>query len=263
MSLMKRFQEQKKKDPTYGTGNSFAVLGTMPASPIARQQAVAGFEKELEDDLAKLKLIRSRKQKEAEKAAHLVPKYLPVVETLKASGSDHPLLGQILVWLFDIADIHGAMALALYCIEHKVPMPERFRRDLPIYLCDTITEWAEGEQDAGRSVEPYFGQVCELAQGWDIPDEVSAKMNKLQGLVAMDLEAWSDAVTHFECAEEYGAKVKTVLGKARKKLESAEAMEKEATEKEATEKEATEKEAVEPEEPSTESSETEQISGTE
>ncbi|VVS91060.1 phage terminase small subunit [Desulfoluna spongiiphila] len=221
MSLMKRFQEKKKEDPGYGEGESFAVLGTMPSSPIARQQAVTGFEKELEDDLAKLKLIRSKKQKEAEKAAHLVPKYLPVVETLKASGSDHPLLGQILVWLFDIADIHGAMALALYCIEHGVPMPERFRRDLPIYLCDTITEWAEGEQDAGRSVEPYFGQVCELAEGWDIPDEVSAKMLKLKGLVAMDLESWSEAITHFERAEEYGAKVKTVLGKARKKLESA------------------------------------------
>ncbi|SCY46088.1 phage terminase small subunit [Desulfoluna spongiiphila] len=222
MSLMKRFQEKKKEDPGYGEGaSSFAVLGTMPTTAIAKQQTLTGFEKELEDDLAKLKLIRSRKQKEAEKAAHLVPKYLPVVETLKASGSDHPLLGQILVWLFDIADIHGAMALALYCIEHGVPMPERFRRDLPIYLCDTITEWAEGEQDAGRSVEPYFGQVCELAEGWDIPDEVSAKMLKLKGLVAMDLESWSEAITHFERAEEYGAKVKTVLGKARKKLESA------------------------------------------
>ena len=221
MSLMKRFQEKKKEDPGYGEGESFAVLGTMPTTAIARQQAVTGFEKELEDDLAKLKLIRSKKQKETEKAKHLVPKYMPVVETLKASGSDHPLLGQILVWLFDIADIHAGMALALYCIENGVPMPERFRRDLPTFLCDTILAWADGEHEAGRSVEPYFGQVCELAEDWDIPDEVSAKMFKLKGLVAMDLESWGEAVTYFERATEYGASVKTVLGKARKKLESA------------------------------------------
>jgi len=222
MSLMKQFQEKKKDDPGYGEGESFAVLGTMPSSPVARQQAMAGFEKELEDDLAKLKLIRSVKQKEAEKKAHLVPKYMPMVETLKSSGSNHPLLGQILVWLFDIADLPAAMTLALYCIEHAVPMPERFKRPLPIYLCDTLTAWAEGEQEAGRSVEPYFGEICTLAEDWDIPDEVSAKMFKLKGLVAMDLESWQEAVTHFKRAEEYGAKVKTVMGKARKKLEGTE-----------------------------------------
>jgi hypothetical protein len=219
MSLMKRFQEQKQKDPSYGEVGGFAVLGAMPTSAIARQQAVTGYEKELADDLAKLKLIRSIKQKETEKAEHLVPKYMPVVETLKASGSDHPLLGQILVWLFDVANIPAAMELAIYCIDHKVAMPERFKRDLSTYLCDTILAWAENEQEAGRSVEPYFGQICELALGWDIPDEVSAKMFKLKGLVAMDLEVWADAITYFKRAEEYGAKVKTVLGKARKKLE--------------------------------------------
>lgn len=216
MSLMKRFQEHKKNDPGYGEGGRFAVLGTMPTSAIARQQALTGFEKELESDLDKLKLIRSIKQKETEKAEHLVPKYMPVVDTLKASGSSHPLLGQILVWLFDIADIPAAMELALYCIAHGVSMPERFRRDLPTYLCDTIVAWAEGEQEAGRAVEPWFGQICELARSWDIPDEVSAKMLKVKGLVAMDLEAWDDAVTHFEQAETYGAKVKTVLARARR-----------------------------------------------
>lgn len=38
-----------------------------------------------------------------------------------------------------------------------MPMPERFKRDLPTYLCDTIVDWADAEQDAGRSTEPYFG----------------------------------------------------------------------------------------------------------
>lgn len=218
MSLMKRFQEQKKKDPAYGEGGSFSVLGTMPSSAIARQQAVTGFEKELEDDLAKLKLIRSIKQKETEKAEHLVPKYMPVVETLKASGSSHPLLGQILVWLFDVAHIPAAMELALYCIKHQVAMPERFKRDLPTYLCDTIVEWAENEQEAGRSVEPYFGEICELAEGWDLPDQVSARLFRLRGLIALSHEEWTTAVTEFERATHYGAKVKTWLARARKKL---------------------------------------------
>ncbi|MCP3941009.1 MAG: hypothetical protein GY710_05950 [Desulfobacteraceae bacterium] len=218
MSLMTRFQNKKKKDPNYGNTGGAKVLGTMPTSAIGKQQVTADLEKELKKDLASLKMIQSIKQKESEKATHLVPKYMPVVNTMKASGSSHPLLGQILVWLFDIKDIHEAMALAVYCIEKKVPMPERFKRKLPTYLCDTIAEWAENEFEAGRTPEPYFGQLYDLAKDWDIPDQVRAKFFRLQGLIALKKENFKQAVTELEKATEYGAKVKTALSKAQKKL---------------------------------------------
>jgi len=219
MSLMTRFQQKKKKDPDYGANGGYKVMGTMPGSAIGKQQAMGKFEKELANDLASLKLVRSIKQKESEKAEHLVPKYMPLVTTLRASGSDHYLLGQILVWLFDTKDIPAAMDLAIYCIEHKVPMPERFKRDLSTYLCDTIVEWAENEHEKGQSTEPYFSQVCDLAKDWDIPDQVRARFYRLQGLIAMKHEDFKQAIVKFEYAIEYGAKLKTMLAKANKKLE--------------------------------------------
>lgn len=221
MSVMTRFQKKKKENPEYGENQeqSFKVLGAMPSSGIRKQQVARNIEKELEDDLAKLKLIKSIKQKEAEKESHLVPKYLPFVKKLMESGQKHPLIGFILVWMFDTKDIHGAMELAAYCIEKEIPMPEHFKRDLPAYLCDTVLEWAEKEHEDERSVEPYFGQICEMSKNWDIPDQVSAKIFRLRGIIALDKEDFDTAVFEFTKAEEYGAKVKTLLSKAKKAAE--------------------------------------------
>jgi len=221
MGIMTSFQKQKKADPGYGeTGSGYKIVATMPGSSIGKQQAVTAFEKELAADLEKLSFIRSIKQKETEKAEHLVPKYLPVVQTLIAAGSAHPLLGQILVWMFDTKDIHQAMALAFYCIANKVPMPERFKRDLPTYLCDVVLDWADGEFEAGRSTEPYFEQMCEAAKGFDLPDQVTAKMYRLKGLIAEKKEDYAQAVLDLTDAEKYGAKVKTVLARVAKKMET-------------------------------------------
>jgi hypothetical protein len=217
MSLMTRFQQKKKADPGFGTNGGFQVVGTMPGSSIGKQQALSKLEKELEGDLAALKMVRSIKQKESEKAEHLVPKYMPLVNSLRGSDSNHFLLGQILVWLFDIKDIPQAMDLAVYCIAHDVPMPERFKRDLSTFLCDTIIEWAENEHEAGRSCEPYFGQVFDLAKDWDIPDQVRARFYRLRGLIALKKKEWKQAVIELEYASEYGAKVKTWLARANKK----------------------------------------------
>lgn len=136
------------------------------------------------------------------------------------AGTVHPLLGQILVWLFDIKDIHMAMELAVYCIEKEIAMPERFKRDLPIYLCDVILEWAETEFEAGRSPEPYFEQICTAAQDFDLPDQVTAKMYRLKDLIAMGKEDFEQAVIDLKQAEHYGAKVKTALAQVEKKLDT-------------------------------------------
>jgi hypothetical protein len=223
MGIMTNFQKKKQADPLHGVGRGkgdFTIIATMPVSKIGKQQAVSAFEKELESDLAKLKFIKSIKQKESEKAEHLVPKYMPVVETLLTAGSAHPLLGQFLVWLFDIKDIHKAMALAFYCIANKVPMPERFKRDLPTYLCDVVLDWAEAEFEAGRSVEPYFQNLCEAAKDFELVDQITARMYRLKGLIAMAREDYAQAVLDLQDAEKYGAKVKTALAQAAKKMEA-------------------------------------------
>ncbi|MCF8093692.1 MAG: hypothetical protein K9K40_14680 [Desulfotignum sp.] len=225
MSLMVKFQKRhtdgagKAADAEKRSGPGRAVR-SLPASGIARNQAMAKIDAELAADLAGLKAIKSIKQKEAEKQSHLVPKYMPVVQTLKTSGSSHPLLGQILVWLFDIKDIPGAMDLASYCLDHDVPMPERFKRDLPTFLSGTVLEWAEAEQEAGRTPEPYLTDMMDMSQDWDLPDPIRAGFYRVKGLMAMEKEDYSAAVAALETAMEYGAKVKTALFQAEKKLES-------------------------------------------
>ncbi|MGB3226164.1 MAG: phage terminase small subunit, partial [Desulforhopalus sp.] len=197
MGIMTNFQKKKAADPQHGVvadGKGYKVVASMPGSKIGKQQAASAFEAEIEADLEKLKFIKSVKQKESEKAEHLVPKYLPVVQSLIAAGSAHPLLGQILVWLFDIKDIHKAMALAFYCIANNVPIPERFKRDLPTYLCDVVLDWAEAEFEAGRSVEPYFHQLCEAANDFELVDQITARMFRLKGLIAMAKEDYDMAV---------------------------------------------------------------------
>ena len=222
MGLMTNYQKQHRHRLAASAkeDGGFTITAQMPSSKMARHQAFEKLGRELDGDVAKLKAIKSVKEKIKVKAETLVPKYLPAVKSLTASNSADPLLGQILVWLFDINDIPEAMDLAVYCIEHEVPMPERFKRDLHDYLCDTIVDWAEAEHEAGRSTEPYFGQVCSLAVDWDIPDQVRAKISRLQGLIAMDKENFEAAVTALETALEYGAKVKTALAQAKKKLEA-------------------------------------------
>jgi hypothetical protein len=223
MGLMTDFQKNKKaalKSATTTAGKERRGLAAVPLTAIGKQQASALFAKEIQADIDALKCIKSIKQKEAEKSTHLVPKYLPVVQALMVAGSAHPLLGQLLVWLFDIKDIHRAMKLAFYCIENKVPMPERFKRDLPTYLCDVVLEWAEAEFEAGRSTEPYFAQIREHAQHFDLPDQVTAKILRLQGLISLEQKNYGDAVVWLTQALDYGAKVKTALAEAQKGLDA-------------------------------------------
>ena len=102
-------------------------------------------------------------------------------------------------------------------------MPERFNRDLPTFLCDTVIEWSENEFEEDRSCEPYFTDVFNLANTedapWDLPDQVRAKFYRLRGMIAYKKEDWKQAVIDLEHAKEYGAKVKTLLEKANKKYQ--------------------------------------------
>lgn len=223
MGLMTRYQKQHQKSPAAAKeegGFTVAAKMPMPSSKMARHQAIENLARELDADVAKLKAIKSVKEKIQVKAETLVPKYMPAVKSLIASNSADPILGQILVWLFDIEDIPNAMEVALHCIEHEVPMPERFKRDLHDYLCDTIVEWAEKEFEADRSVEPYFSKICEISRDWNMPDQVWAKLYRLQGMIEFKAKDFETALSTLNTALEYGAKVKTLRDKAKKAVES-------------------------------------------
>lgn len=197
------------------------TLKVVPSGLIGNQQLGALLDKALEQDLKSLKGINSRERK-AEVKRQLVDKYAVYVERLKAVSATHDLLGWYLVWLFDIGEMDNAVEYGLWCVREGVALPERFNRDVKTFVADAILEWADAQFDAGHSVQPYFAAVFNHADGmccqpWDLPDEVTAKFYRQQGLVLARAEKFTAAVNVLEEALSLGAKVKTALADARKK----------------------------------------------
>lgn len=225
MSIMRRFQEDQAKKAEQGQGQEeiaqgVTVTAVIPQSVMGKRQAIVDLARNVANDVEALSKIKSVQQKEKTKAETIIPKYMKFVESLMESAVAHPVLTQILVWLFDIKDIPRAISLGLFCIKHNIPMPERFKRDLPTFLCDVVLDWAEGEFDEGRSPEPYFEQICEAAKDFDLHDQVTAKIHRLKGLIALSKEDYAQAVESLTTALKYGAKVKTALADATKQQDA-------------------------------------------
>ena len=105
------------------------------------------------------------------------------------------------------------MKLAEYCLLKRIPLPERFRRPLPIYIADEVLIWSEREWESGRSPNPYFNQEFKriVDNRNERPDELTAKYFRLAGLMAQADGRFDYAVTCLEAAMDRGAKVKTAL----------------------------------------------------
>jgi hypothetical protein len=180
----------------------------------------------LKQDLAMLKGINSRSRR-AEVKQELIEKYRPYIDRLKTSGDRHEVQGWFLVWLFDTENISFAIDYGTWCIANKIPLPERFNRATDVFVVDAVLEWANGEFEEEKSIEPYFSFIFEHADGfcskpWNLPDEVTAKLYRLHGLNLLAKEKFAAAADALSEAFDLGAKVKTPLGKARRKAEQAE-----------------------------------------
>lgn len=201
-----------------------AVVGNVPAGAIGNQQLVALISNALEQDLAALKELKSVERKAEVKREQLIPKYRSYVQRLRSAGLKHDVLGYYLVWLFDTDAIGEAVEHALWCAENDVAMPARFSRDARTFALDAVIEWAAAEYDNDRSPEPYFSTLFSVAEGmcsqpWDVPDNVTAKLYRLHGLLLERAEKADAAIAALEIAHDMGGKVKTALEKLRKKAE--------------------------------------------
>lgn len=228
MSLMKKFQARMGgAEPAAAASKSAAVPGGMTPGMIGRQQLEALLTGALDEDLKGLHELQSVERKIQVKREQLLPKYREYVERLRSLGLHHDLLGYYLVWLFDCGEIEPAVELGLWCAEQGVSLPERFRRPLVSFVAGGVLEWAETQHDSGRSAEPYFSRLFELAAGpgadggapaWDLPDAMRAGYYRLRGLIRADAGDHAGAVAALERALQLGAKVKTVLAEQRRKL---------------------------------------------
>lgn len=196
---------------------------TALAGPANAQKHLALMIAAIAEDCARLSDLNSIADKQRLKRDELLPKYLAYVQRYRESGLNHPnpVLMQVLVWLFDTEQFEQALELADFALEQGQTMPERFRRDIPTFIADTLIEWAEAEYKAKRSPEPYLSQLLPRVDGeWHLYERIPARYHKLLGIIAMDQEQWAEAIARFERAAELYPEigVKTRLDDANKAL---------------------------------------------
>ncbi|MNL10844.1 Phage small terminase subunit [compost metagenome] len=207
--------------------DSAAAVGYSPAaalsSPANAQKHLKLMEDAMAQDLERLSKIDNHGLRQQIKRDELLPKYLDYVQRYRDSGLSFPnsVVMQVLVWLFDTEQFEAGLDLANFAMEQGQPMPERFKRNVQTFVADAVIEWAEAEQKAGRSPEPYLSDLLpSVDDEWKLTEQIPAKYHKLIGIRALDAREWTKAITHFERATELHAAVGvgTRLEGARKAL---------------------------------------------
>jgi hypothetical protein len=163
----------------------------------------------LRADRARLKQFQSIEAKIKVKR-EILPDYQEYVAgVLEAGrGGQDDVLATILVWRIDVEDYAGALDIARYVIRHKLTLPDEFSRTPAAILAEEIAKAAQKAMDTGGKFDPdQLGQVLELIDGHDMPDQVRAKLLKALGYAllkkskkpakkdqARALEAWREAL---------------------------------------------------------------------
>lgn len=196
---------------------------TALASPANAQKHLKLMEAGLEADLLRISEINSRELRRQLKLNELLPRYEEYVQQYRDSGLSFPnsVLVYVLIWLFDTAQFEKGVELADFAMSQGQTLPERFNRDIPTFVADEVIEWAEAEERAGRSPEPYVTDLLPRVDGeWKLFERIPARYHRLLGLLAMARKDWAEAVTRLERAELLypEIRVETRLKGARKAL---------------------------------------------
>lgn len=192
-------------------------------SPANAQKHYKLMEDALLVDLERLSGFNSLEQRQVIKRDELLPKYLEYIGRYRESGLNFPnqVLMYVLVWLFDTAQFDQALELADFAMSQGQELPERFNRDVPTFVADEVIMWAESEQKAKRSPEPYVTNLLPRVDGeWKLFERIPARYHRMLGILAMERCDWPVAIEHLERAEALypEIRVSTRLDGARKAL---------------------------------------------
>lgn len=169
--------------------NSFAVIMAAMAS-----------------DLAALSDIVDIKDKQ-ELKKKILPKYQEHVREYVESGAHYsnPVLVRCAIWCIDVGDLEAALELANLAVEQQQIAPESFKRDLPTFFAEAITEWAERQLKEQQSGSPYIDAVVEhlVNNTWPVTNAiVRGKAFKVAGQLAEQNGDLKVALAHYEAAQQ-------------------------------------------------------------
>jgi len=138
---------------------------------------------ELHGDRLRLKLIQSEEGK-AELKRQLLPKYDPYLDGVLQSdrGAQDEIVTNAMVWHIDAGSYTRGLQLADYVLRHDLKLPDRFKRTLGCLVAEEIAEAAFKVQRGGELFDlSVVAQAIELTAEQDMPDEVRAKLQLVQG----------------------------------------------------------------------------------
>lgn len=137
----------------------------------------------LAQDKRHLKDVQSMERK-AEVKAKLLPEYLPWISGVLEgeTGRQDDVLMTVFVWSIDIGNFDLALTIGAYAIDHKLTMPDQYKRDVPCVLAEEIADYALKQDEPGLvAQQPHIAQAIALTADCDMPDEVKAKLLKANG----------------------------------------------------------------------------------
>ncbi|WP_019833756.1 phage terminase small subunit [Sphingomonas sp. PR090111-T3T-6A] len=141
----------------------------------------------LGNDLRRLHDTQSLEGKIAIKR-EILPEYADWVDgALKgmvASGQavTDVILPHVMIWRIDVGDFMGAMPLAAAMLRFQLPLPERFDRTPATLICEEVADEANKALGQGGDFDVGVLQAVDhLVAGYDMPDQVRAKMNAAIG----------------------------------------------------------------------------------
>ena len=163
------------------------------------------LESSLDKDVTRLQGLPVE-EKNRIRSEELIPVYRPYCREYleKDEVYKNPILVRLMIWLFDVGEIHEALFWAYIAIEQKQAMPDSFKRDITTFTADKVLEFAKLQEQRGDSIEPYFSEVFQrlTEQKWPMPDAVRAKYYVKAGDHALEAGNYQQALDHFIKATE-------------------------------------------------------------
>lgn len=110
-------------------------------------------------------------------------------------GVQDDVLMTIMVWRIDVGDLAGALKIARYAIQHKLAMPDQYRRSAGCLIAEEFADHALRLDAIAPDITGRLQDADELTATEDMPDQVRAKLLKAIG---HGLSQTADAVDQAE-----------------------------------------------------------------
>lgn len=191
---------------------------------------------QLNSDRLRLKNMQSDKLR-AEFKAQQLPLYLPYVQGILQARPNVPddVVAEIMVWAVDVGNFSTALDIAEYVMPAKLPMPDRFGRNVASFITEDIADRILSQLPnlSADELNTVHLPVLTRLEGLinerdlpddvkDMPDQVKAKLYLVLGRAYMQVGQHELAKTHLETAISFNENCggKTNLKQVLKHLET-------------------------------------------